>query len=269
MNDLFSIGPVTIHTYGVMMGLGIACAYLMAIARAPRAGLSPDRTGSLALWGVLAGFAGAKLLYLLTRLRDIPAHPEILTNFTVGFVVYGAVLGGVAGAWCYCKKNALPFWRYADLAMPSVALAQSIGRLGCLAAGCCYGVAMSGPLSIVYHSSAGAPLGVPLFPVQVLSSLLDLVLCGVLLLTARHSKRPGGVTLTYFLLYGVGRFGVEFLRGDAVRGSVGVLSTSQFVSLLVFAVCCGIAAFRRYQKGGRASWRTDESEKPAKNCKKP
>lgn len=250
-NDLFSIGPFTVHTYGLMIGLGTAGAYLLAVWRAPRKGLSAQSISHLALYGILAGFLGAKLLYLLTRAKDIAANPGILWDISSGFVVYGGILGGVAAAWLYCRKQRLPFWRYTDLAMPSVALAQAVGRVGCLAAGCCYGIPAQGPLTVLYQQSTQAPNGVPLFPVQALSSLLDLALCGTLLLCARRARRPGTVTLCYFALYAVGRFAVEFLRGDAIRGQVGILSTSQFVSLLVFAVCCGIAVFRVRHNGAK------------------
>ena len=98
-NDLFSIGPFTIHGYGLMMAIGILTAYYMVEYRAKKKGMEYEKIFSLAIWAVVGGLLGAKILYLLTRLPDIAADPSlILHSLKDGFVVYGSIIGGVAAA---------------------------------------------------------------------------------------------------------------------------------------------------------------------------
>ena len=128
-----------------------------------------------------------------------------------------------------------------DLAMPSIAIAQCIGRIGCFLAGCCYGIEYDGPCSVTFRESEFAPNNIPLFPTEMLSSILNLLHFFILILASRHTKKDGQVAALYLVLYGTGRFIMEFFRGDLERGSVGALSTSQFISL--FIVSAGIFIF--------------------------
>ena len=165
-NDLFSIGPFTVHGYGLMMAIAILTAYYMVEYRAKKKGMDYEKIFPLAIWAVVGGLLGAKILYLLTRLPDLIADPSlILHSLADGFVVYGSSLGGVAAAWTFCKRSGLAFLQVFDLVVPSLALAQGIGRIGCLLAGCCYGMQVSEntPIGIVFQESSYAPNGVPLF----------------------------------------------------------------------------------------------------------
>ena len=119
--------------------------------------------------------------------------------------------------------------------MPSVALAQGFGRIGCLLAGCCYGKETDSIFSITFHESEFAPNNVPLIPTEIYSSILDFVHFGLLLYIAGRKKRDGQVAACYLIFYSLGRFALEFLRGDLIRGNVGMLSTSQFISLFTGA----------------------------------
>ena len=122
--------------------------------------------------------------------------------------------------------------------MPSVALAQGFGRIGCLLAGCCYGRETNSIFSITFQNSDFAPNHVALIPTQIYSSVLDFLHFGILLYIARHKKKDGQVAACYLIFYSIGRFVIEFFRGDIERGSVGVLSTSQFIS--IFTTVAGI-----------------------------
>lgn len=115
--------------------------------------------------------------------------------------------------------------------MPSVALAQGFGRIGCFLAGCCYGQETNSALSITFHNSDFAPNNVALVPTQIYSSLLDFAHFFLLLYISGHKKASGQVAACYLIFYSVGRFILEFFRGDIIRGSVGVLSTSQFIGI--------------------------------------
>lgn len=232
-NELFSIGPFTVYGYGLMIAIGILAAYVTAEYRAKKQGLDPDKIFYLVIWAVVGGFAGAKVLYFLTRLKDIMENPRVLLDLADGFVVYGGIIGGIFSAMAYCKIKKLPFLKYFDLVMPSVALAQGFGRIGCFLAGCCYGRETDSALGIVFHNSSYAPNGVKLLPTQLISSGLDFMLCIVLILLDRKKKGDGQIAGAYLVLYSIGRFILEFYRGDLIRGNVGALTTSQFIAIFV------------------------------------
>ena len=232
-NELFSIGPFTVYGYGLMIAIGILAAYVTAEYRAKKHGLDPDKIFYLVIWAVVGGFAGAKVLYFLTRLKDIMENPRVLLDLADGFVVYGGIIGGIFSAMAYCKIKKMPFLKYFDLVMPSVALAQGFGRIGCFLAGCCYGRETDSALGIVFHNSSYAPNGVKLLPTQLISSGLDFMLCIVLILLDRKKKGDGQIAGAYLVLYSIGRFILEFYRGDLIRGNVGALTTSQFIAIFV------------------------------------
>ncbi len=233
-NELFKIGSVTVYGYGLMIAIGILAAYLVAEYRAKKKGLDSEPVFSIMICAVICGFAGAKLLYYITVLDEILKDPHLLvTDLADGFVVYGGIIAGIFSVAIFCKIKKIPFLTYMDLILPSVALAQGFGRIGCFLAGCCYGVETDSAFSVTFHTSAYAPNDVALFPSQLVSSGLNFLNFAVLCLLARKNKTPGQIGALYLIFYSIGRFCIEFFRGDLLRGSVGVLSTSQFISIFV------------------------------------
>ena len=220
-NDLFSIGPFTVHGYGLMIAIGVLSAYYMVEYRAKKKQMDWEKVFPLTVWSVLGGFLGSKILYLLTRLPDILANPALLgSSIKDGFVVYGGIIGGILTAWIYCKCTKWNFWKIFDIAMPAVAMAQGFGRIGCLLAGCCYGIELdpANPIGIVFHNSAYAPNDVALLPTQIISSVLDFTNCFVLLALSKKLKTDGQVASCYLIFYSIGRFVLEYFRGDLIRG---------------------------------------------------
>lgn len=234
--ELFSFGPITVYGYGLMIGIGIIAAFLVADYRAKKMNLSSDRIFTLALLCVAGGLVGAKLFYVLTQLKEVLTDPKVTLSPFDGFVVYGGIIGGILSGFLYCRITHINFFKYFDLVMPSVALAQGFGRIGCHLAGCCYGMETKGPLGIIFPATGLAPAGVPLVPTQLISSGLDFIHFFVLLFIAMHKKTDGQVAGFYLIFYSVGRFVLEFYRGDLIRGSVGTLSTSQFISIFIFVI---------------------------------
>ena len=140
-----------------------------------------------------------------------------------------------------CRVKKLDFWQYIDLTAPSMALAQGFGRIGCLLAGCCYGRPATSAFAITFHNSAFAPNNIALVPTQIISSGLDFANAFVLLWLDRKKKCDGQIMALYMMFYSAGRFVLEYFRGDLERGSVGVLSTSQFISIFTFIL--GVVIF--------------------------
>lgn len=267
-NDWLSVGPITVHGYGVMTAIGIIAAYTSIESRAKKKGLDYEKVFGLVIACLIFGYAASKLLYILTILPEILADPgSLLQHISGGWVVFGGILGGILGGYLYCRWYKLPTWHFFDTALAGVALAQGFGRIGCFFAGCCYGAVTDSPIGIAFSHSDFAPNGVKMIPTQLISSGLDFLLCAGLIWYDNHKqKNPGEVTSLYLIFYSLGRFILEFFRGDAERGAVGVLSTSQFIGLFTLAV--GLAIFYLRRKTAPAAVVTGESaEIPAEEEK--
>ncbi len=242
-NELLTIGPVTIYGYGLMIAIGIIAAYTVAEYRAKRKGLNHELIFNLTIWSLIGGILGAKILFLITELKDILADPSLLLDVSHGFVVFGGIIGGIFTGYLYIKSKKLNFLQYFDLVMPSIALAQGFGRIGCLLAGCCYGSETTSPFHLIFHTSDFAPNGVALIPTQPISSILDFMNFFALITIAKRTKADGQVAGFYLVFYSAGRFILEFFRGDLVRGQVGPLSTSQFIAIFTFLIGLAIVIF--------------------------
>lgn len=229
--DLFSIGPFTVHGYGLMIGIGVLCCIFMGMRRAKKYGMNEETVIDIALFGLAAGFLGAKLLYIIVEFKAFISDPWSVLG-SEGFVVYGGISAGVAAAIIYCRVKGLVFLEYFDLLSPCIALAQGFGRIGCFLAGCCYGRETDSFLGVEFPPESLAPAGVKLLPTQLFSSAGDFCIMGILLWHYKRRRRAGDTGFCYMLLYGVGRFFIEMLRNDD-RGNVGSLSTSQFISLFI------------------------------------
>lgn len=242
-NDLFSIGPLTIHSYGLMIALGILVCVFMGMYRARKYGYKDEAVLDIAIFGILSGFIGAKLLYVLVEFDRFLENPMDVLG-SEGFVVYGGIIVGALAGVLYCRTKKLPCWEYFDLLAPSIAVAQGFGRIGCFLAGCCYGRPTDAFWGVTFPEGSFAPAGVPLIPTQLISSVGDFAIAGILLLYNKRNKKAGNVGILYMLLYGIGRFLVECLRSDD-RGTVGMLSTSQFISIGI--VLLAIVLFFRHK----------------------
>ena len=231
--DLFHIGKFVIHGYGLMIGIGYVLALLVGEYRAKKMGMKEEALIDIAIIAGVSGFLGAKLLYIIVSFKDFIEDPIGVLGSS-GFVVYGGLIAGVLCNLIYVKIKKLSFLEYFDLVMPEIALAQGFGRIGCFLAGCCYGRETDSWFSITFTHSDFAPNGVKLLPTQLMSSAGDFLICGLLLLYAGRKPKEGQVAAGYMVLYGIGRFIIEFFRND-YRGSIGVLSTSQIISIGVVA----------------------------------
>ncbi len=247
MHNDIHIGPITIHMYGVMIAIGLLMALFVTSKRAKKRGLSEDIVFDLFISSIIGGAIGTRLLYYIVSLPDIIENPSILWNFSNGYVVYGGIIGGILAGMILCKMRKVEFFPYFDLVMPSVAMAQGFGRIGCFFAGCCYGRETDSVFGITYWDSQLAPNGVRLIPTQLISSAGDFAIFALLLLYARKERAKGKVAALYLILYSVGRFLVEFLRNDN-RGSVGSLSTSQFIAIGMLAAGLLLFFWKRKEK---------------------
>jgi phosphatidylglycerol:prolipoprotein diacylglycerol transferase len=236
----------TLHTFGLLLAIAYLAALWWVVSSARREGLDPDRAMSLGLWSIVGAILGAKLLMIVRSLPDYVGDPASLLSLSTlesAGDFYGGFLGAlVAASIFFARTPEMPVWQSCDLCGPAIALGQAIGRVGCFMAGDDYGSPTELPWAVTFtHPDAaqigGAPLGVPLHPVQLYESLFCLALFFLLAWYAKRKRFQGEVILLYSLIYAVGRFFLELVRGDADRGFVlnGLLSTSQFIA--VFVAC--------------------------------
>ena len=238
-NELLQIGNFTVYGYGLMIAIGVIVAYSVGEYRAKKQGLSPDELFWLTISCLVGGIAGAKLLFYIVEIKSIIENPKLLLDITHGFVVYGGIIGGIGVGYLFCKIRKLNFLKYFDLVMPSIAIAQGFGRVGCMFAGCCYGRETDSWFHVIYETSEFAPNGVALIPTQLIMALLNFGHFFILAFLAKKVvKYSGQVAGCYLVFYSIGRFFLEYLRNDP-RGNVNILSTSQFISLFILAAGVG------------------------------
>jgi phosphatidylglycerol:prolipoprotein diacylglycerol transferase len=236
---LFEVGRFPVYTYGVLLAAAYLTGLWLAVRRARARGLDGDRVMDLGIWIIASALIGAKLLLLVVDFQYYSQNPgELFGVFRSGGVFYGGLIAAVAVAFWYMRRSRLPLWPTTDAFAPGIALGHVVGRLGCVMAGCCYGRPTSAPWGITFTSplaaaNVGTPLNVPLHPTQLYEAGAELIILVLLLATERKGRAyPGRTFWLYMFLYAVTRFAIEFYRGDP-RGTVGMFSTSQFISLFL------------------------------------
>ena len=237
--ELFSIGPITVYSYGVLLAASYLLGLKLAMARAKKWGLDAGRVLDLGIYIIIAALVGAKLLLLVVDFDQFRSLGDVWTLARSGGVFYGGLLMAVGVAFWYIARHRMPFWTTCDVFAPGIALGHVTGRLGCLAAGCCYGKPTDVPWAIIFRDPAananvGTPLGIPLHPTQLYEAGAALLILVLLLTTERKGRRFAGRTFwSYMFLYAVSRYVIEIYRGDP-RGMVfDTLSTSQFISVIL------------------------------------
>ena len=264
-----------IHSYGVMIMIGFLLGLFVARWRARKVGMEPDHVTDLAIWALLGGIAGARILYIIEFPREFNSIADLFKIWKGGLVFYGGLIGAAIAAVFIIKRRRLQALNALDVLIPSVALGQAFGRIGCFLRGCCYGVPVSKdawygvifpspPACDVYSANTGIAEGTPLFPSQLVSSLNLLALFVILTLYWRHRRRMGDVFALYLILEAIQRFAVEFYRGDHTAGQ---LSPAQWVALVMFFAGLALYAAPRPAAAISALARTDKDKRDCKDRK--
>lgn len=253
--DLFgrSIGPLTLHTYGFLLAVAFLAGLFVVSSQAKKAGMDRNRLADMAVWLLIAGLVGAKVLLVIVDWRFYSRNPrELWSIFQAGGVFYGGLLGGVLVAAWYVWHYRLSGWATADVMAPGLVIGQAIGRLGCFAAGCCFGKLASVPWAVTFTDvyaarQVGTPMDTALHPTQLYESLACFFIFFFLLWLAPKKRFHGQVVLAYAVLYSAFRFAVEFFRGDPDRGSVfgGLISTSQLIAILLVLASAAVFPYLR------------------------
>lgn len=256
MLPYLKIFGIQLPMYGLCMALAMLLAVFLSCIRAKRMGADPDRLLTIALFAIVAGIIGAKLLFFIVtyspmELIELIRANGILYLLEGGLVFYGGLIGGVLGAFIGAAIIKTKLSVYSDPVVPTLPLAHAIGRMGCFCAGCCYGKATDSWLGMQFPtSSTGLAEGVRVIPTQLIESGFNFLVF-LFLLAFTLKRRKGYTTLfVYLIIYGVERFLLEFLRGDEIRGFFGLLSTSQWISIaLIAAGAAGLLLTNRRRAG--------------------
>lgn len=247
MFPFITVLGLEISTYSIMALIAAGAGSLLLVHRTKKLGLPLKETGYMMLMVFCGVYSGAVLMHAITKLPVVINHWDDFSTdigFTIqylfgGLVFYGGLIGAVVFAYFYIRAYKLDFFTYADLFAPAIPLIHAFGRVGCLLGGCCYGIPMEGGVTFE-HSIAFAPDDparlVERLPVQLIEAVINVFICLILLYLAKKSLKKGSLFCIYLMIYSVVRFVLEFYRGDLVRGVLLTVSTSQWISMALFAV---------------------------------
>ncbi|OGD23143.1 MAG: prolipoprotein diacylglyceryl transferase [Candidatus Aminicenantes bacterium RBG_13_64_14] len=235
---LVKIGPLTIHTYGFTMAVGVAIGLWFIYVQAKKAGLDANRIMDAAFYTIIVSLIGAKLILFISNISYYVAYPkELFALARSGGVFQGGLTFGVIFALWYFRRKKIPTWSTADLIAPALALGHGFGRIGCFSAGCCYGSECALPWAAVFNNEyaselTGVHLHTPLHPVQLYEAVLNFLNFGILYVILKKRKFDGQVFAFYIINYSVIRFFTEYFRGDHsekiffIRGATPLSSLS-------------------------------------------
>ena len=283
----FHTDKIPLHIYGLMMATAFILGIYLATREAAHEKLpsvalldsrgkqyvdkdgnkvfmsASDLVSDLGFYLLVSGLAGSRILYIFTRWKEEYASDpmRVFKIWEGGLVWYGGLIGATLVAWWFVRKHKIAFLPYADVLVPGVALGHGIGRLGCFAAGCCFGnVAMPNfPFTVEFPKDspafiehlqgglikAAAEHSLPVYPTQIIEAAGELIIFCILLFIRSKKRFHGQALLSYFFLYPILRTIIEMFRGDSIRAfffrwptdkAPLLLSTSQGVSLLVATV---------------------------------
>ena len=222
---LFKIFGFPIGTYGLLLTAGFFLALALAKYLGRKDGVSADGLSDLAVTLLLAGIVGSKLLMIIVDLVGGLTFSQVLDPgyLRAGGAVHGGIIAATAAFFWRVKRLKMPLAATLDCLTPAVALGQAIGRLGCFAAGCCYGTACTEPWAVTFTNPdaallSGTPLHLAIHPVQLYTFAANFAIMGALLLVRKHRRFLGQVSACYFILEGIGRMVTEIWRADLDRG---------------------------------------------------
>ena len=221
---------ITLPSYAVLAVIGGFFVILFLYLRIDKYQLSFSDFIKMFSTSLVWGFLGSRVVFIISRL------PWLFANFTMqhllstviggGLVFYGGLLGVLLGIFLYCKKHKINSKLVYNMIAPAIPLFHAFGRIGCFLSGCCYGIPLQAPVTV---------LGVIQFsriPTQLIEALFEILLFAILVIW-QHRKKQNNYLKIYMITYAIFRFFIEFFRGDHVRGFYFGLSTSQIIAIAI------------------------------------
>ena len=257
-----------IFSYGVMLGSSLVVGWFVVMKFAKQDGVQSAPAGAIYMWSTVWSMVGARALYVVTNLSAFDGLVEALMLQKGGMVAYGGMIGGFLASWYGCHRRHIPLLQWADIAAPAVVLGTGITRLGCFLYGCDYGRPSGVAWAVAFPNGSSAwdrhirlrlitpdaAASLPVHPTQLYEAAVGFGLFALLLWIRRQRTFSGQVFLGWVLGYGLARPALEVLRDDDQRGSLGPLSTSQWIGLTSAAmgVVLAVALVRRHRQDPKA-----------------
>jgi len=253
MHPFISISSFKFPTYSLLMMAAFGVAFgITALICNPKLERSRviDRADTLLTCAIIlvGAMIGAAALRPVMKIPEVIIRWDYFGKLPIGevfgyvfgeIVFYGGLIGGAAAALIFCRFYKIPMLPTLDAIAPAVPLGHAFGRMGCLMAGCCYGMEVSAdnPFAVIYPpESLLAPPGIPLLASQAIEagflSIISVIV--VIVYVTTHTK--GLCLALYPALYSILRFSLEYFRGDPIRGVYGPFSTSQYISIGIFII---------------------------------
>lgn len=234
--------PIPMYGLSALVGLLFAAALIFLTTR-KRRDYSKIHIVNIPLFAAIGAFIGAHLVYGITRIevlteaiRTNTFEFATLTEMFGGMVFYGGLLGAILAAFIYCKAAKADFSLFADIFAPAIPLFHAFGRIGCTFAGCCYGLESAWGVPVLHNDGHDHYFTLTHLPIPLIEAGCNLLIMVLLLLLRNKKLKKGSLLAIYFIVYAVVRFTDEFFRGDAIRGKLWGLSTSQWISMLVLVL---------------------------------
>ena len=237
-NELIHLyGPFAIRSYGLMISIGLLL-FILLLKRHPKykAMHLGDQIIDITIIGIVAGLLGGRLLYTMSEPEALHSIPDFFAFWQGGFSILGCILGVLFTVPWYLRYLKAPIVPLLDLIALHAPLLQSVSRLGCFFAGCCYGEPTTNWWGVIYHDpQSTAPLGICIHPTQLYSAFLLLAIFALLYFVLQyHCTKPGQLTALYLMLVSGERFVVDFWRADRIFYAPLLntgLSINQLISL--------------------------------------
>jgi phosphatidylglycerol---prolipoprotein diacylglyceryl transferase len=249
---LVKLGPLTVHTYGLMMAIGVGLGLWFLYVQATKQGLDAPLLLDAAFYTIIVSLFGAKLILFIGNFSYYVSYPkELFSLARSGGVFQGGLTFGVIFAFWYFRRKKIPIWKAGDIVSAALALGHGFGRIGCFAAGCCYGNSCDVPWGVTFHSEyahnlTGVPIGEKIHPVQLYEACLNFLNFAVLFLVLKKKKFEGQVFGLYIINYSIIRFIVEYFRGDhadrayLIQGPTPLASLSYPQAYCILGLAAGV-----------------------------
>jgi phosphatidylglycerol:prolipoprotein diacylglycerol transferase len=230
-------GPLYVNVYGLFIALGTGIGIYLALQdKQLFKAIDQESFFSFIVYTIIAAIAGGRLLFALENWHDLSSVGFIFQFWQPGYSILGAItLATLCGFW-YLKKQSIAPAVVLDRVALYIPLIQSIARIGCYFAGCCYGIATTVPWAVVYtHPKNLAPLYSAVHPTQLYSSLLLFCLFISLYYFQKLFSKKGQLLSLYLIGAGFERFIVDFLRADRTL-VIGNISATQLVAVAIVSI---------------------------------
>ncbi|MDA1476521.1 prolipoprotein diacylglyceryl transferase [Bacillus changyiensis] len=250
----FQLGPIAVHWYGIIIGVGALLGLWMAVREGERRGLHKDTFVDLILFAIPIAILCARAYYVLFKWDYYSEHPDqIIQIWNGGLAIHGGLIGAILTGIIFAKKKGLSFWKLADIAAPSILLGQAIGRWGNFMNQEAHGGSVSRqflenlhlPDFIINQMYVNGQYYHPTFLYESLWSLTGVL---ILILLRKANLKRGELFLTYVIWYSIGRYYIEGLRTDSLM-LTDTLRIAQVISIVLIVCAVGVMLFRRF-KGG-------------------